>query len=183
MISLNCPHCGRSLKIPDNYAGMEGACNYCGGRLVVESGGAGGAPGEDVELLRVREEALESLRATVASLENQLEQAQEDLDRLGQKLILETAAKMDAVVTREAAERRVLELEALLNGHVASQPEPAVEPEAVPEAGSPPPAAVAEPSGAGDAERKRRLVLRAGLAALFILVALMAAAAGVYFGS
>lgn len=35
MISLNCPHCGKSLAIPDEYAGQRGKCKGCGGYVEV----------------------------------------------------------------------------------------------------------------------------------------------------
>ena len=30
MISLRCPHCGKTLNIEDQYAGQTGKCNGCG---------------------------------------------------------------------------------------------------------------------------------------------------------
>jgi len=35
IIRLNCPHCGKELLIPKEYAGQEGTCNYCGNRIQV----------------------------------------------------------------------------------------------------------------------------------------------------
>lgn len=35
MILVNCPSCGNALNIPDQYAGMQGKCNHCGGKVTV----------------------------------------------------------------------------------------------------------------------------------------------------
>lgn len=35
MIQLECPHCSQVLSIPDQYAGAQGHCNFCGGVVVV----------------------------------------------------------------------------------------------------------------------------------------------------
>lgn len=35
VIDFQCPHCQRILKIPERFLGMEGACDYCGGRIAV----------------------------------------------------------------------------------------------------------------------------------------------------
>ncbi len=35
MIELACPHCGKELKIADNFAGKAGACKSCGGKIHV----------------------------------------------------------------------------------------------------------------------------------------------------
>jgi len=37
MIELTCPHCRADLKIPDQYAGQNGKCNHCRGKIVVPS--------------------------------------------------------------------------------------------------------------------------------------------------
>lgn len=35
MLSLNCPHCGANLQIPEKYAGQTGVCVKCNGKLSV----------------------------------------------------------------------------------------------------------------------------------------------------
>jgi len=35
MFTLNCPHCGETLNIPEKYAGTTGTCNRCKGALAV----------------------------------------------------------------------------------------------------------------------------------------------------
>ena len=37
MIELSCPHCGKTLRIPDQYAGQQGKCNGCGNSILVPS--------------------------------------------------------------------------------------------------------------------------------------------------
>jgi hypothetical protein len=37
MIRHTCPSCGGTLKLPDEYAGREGQCNHCGGRVTMPS--------------------------------------------------------------------------------------------------------------------------------------------------
>ena len=35
MIDFTCPHCKRTLKIPEEYLGHKGRCNYCQGEFTV----------------------------------------------------------------------------------------------------------------------------------------------------
>jgi len=35
MIEMKCPHCGKKLSIPEQYAGRSGTCNYCRGYVLV----------------------------------------------------------------------------------------------------------------------------------------------------
>ena len=38
MIDFECPHCTRMLRISEDHLGAEGACRYCGGRILVRPG-------------------------------------------------------------------------------------------------------------------------------------------------
>jgi len=35
MVQYTCPHCGKQLRIPEQYCGQWGACVQCGGRIQV----------------------------------------------------------------------------------------------------------------------------------------------------
>lgn len=35
MLSVECPHCGHMLAIPERYAGQRGRCNHCGNTITV----------------------------------------------------------------------------------------------------------------------------------------------------
>jgi len=35
MITYQCPHCGKTLQIPEEYAGKSGKCNHCGQPITV----------------------------------------------------------------------------------------------------------------------------------------------------
>ncbi len=39
-LTFECPHCGRSMTVPDQYAGKEGRCRSCGQRVVAPTLGA-----------------------------------------------------------------------------------------------------------------------------------------------
>jgi hypothetical protein len=69
------------------------------------------APVADPALARVQEEALESLRNTVAFLESQLAQVKADFEKVSKELVGETAAKVDAQIARDLAELRARRLE------------------------------------------------------------------------
>lgn len=35
MLTVTCPHCKKTLQIPEEYAGKTGTCNHCGKRLTI----------------------------------------------------------------------------------------------------------------------------------------------------
>jgi hypothetical protein len=49
MIEMNCPRCGKFLRIPDQHKGRTGKCNGCGGTIVVPGSTAFSPPMSDAQ--------------------------------------------------------------------------------------------------------------------------------------
>jgi len=113
VIDVECPHCKRVLKIPEKYAGVEGACKHCGGRIVIpgqqppsefEPSSYGHAPGEaSATESASRQETIKALTANIEVLHAQLFQNRSDIERLAKELESERVAKIEAEVARDVA--------------------------------------------------------------------------------
>jgi len=113
VIDVECPHCKRVLKIPEKYAGVEGACKHCGGRIVIpgqqplsefEPSSYGHGPGgASAAESASRQETIKALTANIEVLHAQLFQNRSDIERLAKELESERVAKIEAEVARDVA--------------------------------------------------------------------------------
>lgn len=53
MVELNCPTCGKTLRIPDEYRGQTGKCNACGAALLVPKSNVAPVPKWKIGCLNV----------------------------------------------------------------------------------------------------------------------------------
>jgi len=98
VIEFKCPICTRVLKISPEHAGEEGACRYCGGRIVVPTdiqslsdeatpdfSPSPPKPRNDADTARLQEQ-IEGLKTTVRTLQTQLEQSRDEVQQLAGQL-------------------------------------------------------------------------------------------------
>jgi hypothetical protein len=117
MIDFECPHCKRTLKIPERYIGMEGACKFCGGRILIPADSTD-ALGDAFQAAPSRQGAGADLSERpwaagvgAKTLQNQLAQARSEIERLARSIETERAARVEAEAARDAAETRARRLE------------------------------------------------------------------------
>ena len=137
MIEYECPHCGRSLRVSEKFIGEEGACKYCGGRVVIAAETPAPPPPEDAAPERkdeapddvshdrqlspsqaeeaafayLQREMLNALKSNIEVLQTQLNQSRSDIERLARDLEVERVARIEAEVSRDVAEIRARRLE------------------------------------------------------------------------
>lgn len=140
MIDYQCPHCKRMLRVSERCIGMQGACHYCGARVVIEADAPAKEPAARLTSERDAEDDPEALcgpftigaesfgaydpahgaspdEADVASADiprAQLAQSRLEIERLARELETLRTELVTAEVAKDAAQARVRRLEAEL---------------------------------------------------------------------
>ncbi len=118
MIDYQCPHCKRMLRISEKFIGLEGACHYCGARIVVEASmPEGESPPEVEEQPEVFQDALDLVRTQLAN-------SRRDNERLAREVETLKAERLEREAQLNEALARVRDLEeAPDRAQQAEQPE------------------------------------------------------------
>lgn len=149
MIEFQCPICTRVLKISPEHAGEEGACRYCGGRIVVPTDipSSEDPPPDFSPNITDRREAervqlsgqIDSLKSTVRNLQVQLDQNREEMQQIAGQLERITAdvraGKVDTKTHLTAIQGQIAALNEQYLTPVSTamaNPEPAKETERLP---------------------------------------------------
>ena len=115
MIEYQCPHCNRTLKVPEKFVGFEGACSFCGARITIPADVVASEPDDS--------SAAAVANAALFETPESARQARLSIERLAKELEAERIARLEAEAAREVAEERVRTLEKKVVGAIAEKSE------------------------------------------------------------